>query len=458
MSEQLPTILPNQRLRTLSQSLSFRATVIVILGLLMLIPLFLVQKIVKERNAYYQETLHTIAGTWGKKQTLTGPVLVVPYVEHFTSADTVIDENGETRVVSKDTFNDRTAILLPENLEIRTDLKEEHRQRGMYDALVYTANISITGKFDHSAALQSGEGERRILWNKAFIAIGLEDTRAIDSASSFFWNDGRIDLQPGTRLSKLLPTGFHVPLSVNADSKATNEFKLTLSVRGSDGLFFAPLGASTKIVMASAWTHPSFQGDFLPNKHEVGEEGFHAEWDIPYLARSYPQYWVLEDQQEAAYDLHSVSAGVSLYEPSSLYSQITRAVKYGALFIALTFIVFLAFEIGLKRRLHVLQYMVVGVALSLFYLILLALAEHIGFLYAYVAAASTTVLSITIYMGIILHNARRTVLLFLLLSGLYGLLYLLIQMEDYALVVGVGLLLLATVIMMFVTRQVRQSD
>lgn len=458
MSEQLPPPIPTYRLRTLPQSLSFRAVAIILLGLLMLIPLFMAEKVVKERGASYQNTLHNIADTWGKKQMLAGPVLVVPYVEHITNVDTVTDANGENRVVSKDIYNDRTAILLPENLEIRTNLKEEHRQRGIYDALVYTANISLTGKFNHAQVLQSSEGDRRILWNKAFIAIGLDDTRAIDTASSFFWNDGRIGLQPGTRLSKLLPTGFHVPLSVNADSNPSNEFKLTLSLRGSDGLFFAPLGENTKIVMTSAWTHPSFQGDLLPDKHDVGEEGFHAEWDIPHLVRSYPQYWVMEDQQEAAYDLRSVTAGVSLYEPSSLYAQINRAVKYGALFIGLTFVVFLAFEISLKRRLHVLQYSIVGVALSLFYLILLALAEHIGFMYAYIAAAATTVIGITTYIGVILRSARRTVLLFLLLASLYGLLYLLLQMENYALLVGVGLLLLATVIMMFVTRHLKQTD
>ncbi|QTR47341.1 cell envelope integrity protein CreD [Thiothrix litoralis] len=458
MSEQLPSPLQNYRMRSLSQSFGFRTVVIILLGLLMLIPLLMAEKVVTDRNTYYQEALHNIAASWGKKQTLTGPVLVVPYVEHFTNVDTVTDENGENRVVSKDIYNDRTAILLPENLEIRADLKEEHRQRGIYDALVYTANVSLTGKFNHAAVLQSGEGERRILWNKAFIAIGLDDTRAIDTASNFFWNDGRTGLQPGTGISKLLPTGFHVPLSVNADSNPNNEFKLTLSLRGSDGLLFAPLGENTTIRMTSSWTHPSFQGELLPDKHEVGEEGFHAEWDIPHLVRSYPQYWVLEDQQDKAYDLREATAGVSLYEPVSLYSRITRAVKYGALFITLTFVVFLAFEISLKRRLHVLQYGIVGVALSLFYLILLALAEHIGFLYAYLAAASTTVLSITFYMGAILHNSRRTVLIFLLLATLYGLLYLLLQMEDYALLVGVGLLLLALLIMMTATRHLKQSD
>jgi len=450
MSEQLPPQLPKSVLYPWSQSLGLRTIVVSLLGLLMLVPLFFVDKVVKERQAHYQTALNGIAERWGGKQTLIGPVLVVPYVEHFTSVDTISDENGESRVVSKDVFNDRTAILLPESLEIRANLNEEHRQQGIYDALVYNATVSLSGKFNHAQVLQSSEGERRILWNKAFVALGLTDQRAIDTASSFFWNDGRIDMQPGTRLSKLLPSGFHIPLNVNADSTPTNEFKLTLNLRGSDGLLFAPLGQTTAIRMTSAWTHPNFQGDLLPSKYDITEAGFNAAWNIPHLVRNYPQYWVLEDQQ--TYDLRSFSAGVSLDEPDALYPLIERAVKYGALFIGMTFLVFFAFEISLKQRLHVLQYGLVGVALSLFYLILLAAAEHIGFLYAYVAAAAATILSITVYTGVILRNGWRTFLLFLLLVLLYGLLYLLLQMEDYALLIGVGLLLFASVIMMHVTR------
>lgn len=450
MSEQTPLQMQKSLLHNLSQSLGLRVLIIILLGLLMLIPLFLAERIVKERQNYYQNTLHSVANLWGGKQTLTGPVLIVPYVEHFTSVDTVTAENGENRVVSKDIYNDRTAILLPEKLEIRANLNEEHQQHGIYDALVYTTTISLSGKFNHSQVLQSSEGERRIVWDKAFIAIGLTDPRAIDTASTFFWNDGRIELEPGTRLSKLLPSGFHVPLSVSADSDTSNEFKLSITIRGSEGLFFSPVGENTAIRMTSAWTHPSFQGDLPPNKQEVTEAGFHAEWDIPHLVRSYPQYWVLEDQQ--TYDLHSISAGVNLSEPDPLYTLVNRAVKYGVLFIGLTFLMFLAFEISLKQRLHVLQYSLVGVALALFYLILLALAEHIGFLYAYIAASATTVLSITVYTGFILHSSRRAFLLLLLLTMLYALLFFLLQMEDYALLISAGLVLLATLMMMYVTR------
>lgn len=457
MSEQLPTLqLPKSALQQLSQSLGLHTVVVTCLALLMLIPLFFAKNVVKTRQAAHETALNTVAERWGGKQTLVGPVLVVPYVEHFTNVDTINDENGESRVISKDVFNDRTAILLPESLEIRANLNEEHQRQGIHDALVYNATISLSGTFNHAPVLQSGDGERRILWNKAFIALGLTDQRAVDTASSFFWNNGRIDMQPGTRLNALLPAGFHIPLKVNADSNPNNEFKLTLTLRGSDGLFFAPLGQTTTIRMTSAWRHPRFEGDLLPNKHDITEAGFNASWDIPHLVRNYPQHWVLEDQQ--TYNLHSFSAGVSLHEPDSVYTLIERTMRYGALLVGMVFWVFLALEIRLKQRLHTLQYGLIGVALSLFYLILLAAAEHIDFLYAYVVAAATTILSITVYTGIIFRHGRETFLLCLLLVLLYGSLYVLLQREDYALLISVGLLLFATVLMMHVTRHLLSTS
>ncbi len=458
MSEKFPPpSIASRFFNQLTQSLSVRALVILLLGLLMMIPLLLVEEIVQERSQYHRNVLHDVAATWGEKQTLVGPLLVVPYVEHFTSVDTVTDANGESRVVSKDIYNDHTAILLPKTLEIRSDLKEEHRQRGIYDALVYTSKLSLNGEFDHSPLLQSDEGERRILWDKSYVMVGISDTKAIDVASSLFWDDERIALEPGTRMAELLPTGFHALLPAETDGNAVHEFKLTMSLRGSDSLMFAPLGETSKIRMTSSWTHPSFQGNLLPEKHEISEQGFNAEWNIPHLVRNYPQYWDTSD--ENAYQLQDFAVGVSLYGPASLYSKVIRAIKYGAaLFVGLTFIVFLGMEISLNRRLHVLQYLIVGGALMLFFLLLLALAEQIGFTYAYLADAITTILLITLYMKAVLRNNKRTTLVFLLLTALYGVLYLILQMEDYALLAGVGLLLLATGGMMYVTRHLKQSD
>lgn len=456
MSEQLiPPPLAPQRPPPAGQQIGWRVLFVSLLALIMLLPLLAVRNVVTERNTHYNHALTEVANAWGRRQTLVGPVLIIPYVEHFTNVDTVTEPNGESRVVSKDIFNERTAILLPEQLEIRADLQAEHQRQGIYDALVYTAKLSINGTFDHSPMLQAAENDRRIAWDKAYIAIGLDDTRAIDSTSSLFWNEGRIDLQPGTRLGKLLPHGFHVPLMVTADSNTSNEFKLTLSLRGSDGLLFAPVGENTAIRISSPWTMPRFIGELLPDKQTLNEQGFRAEWDIPHLVRNYPQSWVLEETEP--YDLHHFTIGVSLAEPQSLYAQVAHSVQYGILFIGLTFLALLAFETRQQRHLHVLHYVVVGAVLLSFYLILLALAEHLGFQAAYLAAALTTILLVSAYTQMILRKFQYSLLIALLLAALYSLLYFLLQWQDYDLIAGAALLLLLTGILMLITRHVKTA-
>ena len=378
------------RLHQLKSSLTLHTLVIGLLILLMLIPLLMVDGVIRERSHYQNQVLNEVAGTWGTRQTLTGPFMVIPYIEHITSVDTVSDGKGENKVITKDIYNEYTAILLPDTLDIRADLKEEHRKRGIYDALVYQASIIISGEFDHEFLLEADEGERRILWEKAFLMMGISDTKAIGSESGMEWDKQSVDLQPGTKLPEVLAQGFHIPLDNATSNDVRHDFKLELNLRGSDGLFFAPTGKTTTAKMTSGWQHPSFQGNILPEKHKINELGFNATWKIPNLARNYPQSWLLTDK--AKYDPGYFTAGVSLYEPVSLYSQIERAVKYGILFVALTFLTFFAFEIASGARLHVLQYGLIGFALALFYLILLSVAEHLPFIEAYLAAAATVVI------------------------------------------------------------------
>ena len=443
------------RWRFVTSSLTLHTLIIGLMILLMLIPLFMVSGVVNERSHYQQQVLQDVAADWGGKQTLTGTFLVIPYVEHLTSVDTVTDEKGKNKVVTKDIFNDHTLILLPEKLDIRAKLDEEHRKRGIYDALVYNAKLDVTAAFDHEFLLDGGDGDRRILWDKVFLMVGLSDTKAINSGATVEWDGDSVSLQPGTGLPDVIAQGFHVPLDEATSNDTKHDFKLELELQGSDGLFFAPLGKTTTTVMTSSWQHPSFQGDLLPKSHDIDKEGFKARWDIPNLARSYPQHWWLEDK--AKYDPGYFTAGVSLYEPVSLYSQVERAVKYGILFIALTFLTFFAFEIASGARLHILQYGLIGFALALFYLILMSLAEHLPFRESYIAAATSVVAVIWIYAWAVLRSFWKGLFILLMLGGLYYLLFMILQMEDYALLAGTGLLVFATLMMMFVTRNSRFS-
>ncbi len=456
MSEQHQPPATTSPLCKLSRSLILRILLVSLLGLLAALLLFPIKGIVQQRSNDQQAALQTIAHHWGERQVVIGPVLVVPYVEHFTNVDTVTDANGQSSVVSKDFYNDRTAILLPKNLEIRTDIKEEYQQQGMHNALLYNANISLTGQFDHAVLLGADEGERRIQWDKAYVMVGVSDTKALDIASSFFWKDERIALQPGTRLLSLLPNGFHAPLPAEENSAATHEFKLNLNLRGSDGLFFAPLGESSKVRMSSSWLYPNFQGSLLPGKQETSEQGFNAEWEIPHLVRDYPQYWILDGKQ--SYSLENFLIGVNFHEKSSLYPQILHLVPFGGVFIGLAFMLLLAAEQRIKRRLHLLHYGLVAMGLLAFFLILLALAEQIGFLYAYLVAATLTALTISIYTGSILRSRFSAFGMLLLLASLYAGLFWLREMTSYTLMAGVGLLTAVTFLMMIATRHLKAAD
>jgi len=442
--------LPSPAPRVLD-ALTQRALLIGLLALLMLIPLVFVDGIVSERADRYREVLGDIARTWGQAQTLAGPVLVVPFTEASVVEEAVVDDDGNASTARRTVRRQQVAHFLPNTLELDVTLSDQIRERGLFSALVYDADIALEASF-HPVRVESlSDTLETIHWDRAWVAVGLSDTRAINDVSGFSWNGESRTLSPGTRTSAL-PAGFHAPAKVAEDRAHTLEMQL--SAKGSGSFHFAPFGKTTRVTLRSDWPHPSFQGSALPNDHEISDAGFTADWSVPHLARNYPQRWVGDREQ----DLFEFTAGVSLFETVSLYSQVTRSVKYGLLFIGLTYLTLLIFEIALVRPLHPVQYVLVGVALSVFFLMLLALSEHLGFLPAYVSAATVTILMIAAYTGAVLRSAKRGVGIVVLLTGLYAILYSLLQLEDYALLLGIALLVGVIATLMLVTRNLHRGE
>lgn len=440
----------------LADSLTVRSIVIGILALLMLIPLAMVGGTVAERHQLYRSVLQDIASLWGSRQVLQGPVLVVPYVEKHLIRETVKDEKtGKQTTTSKVVFHHQSAVALPRDLELQVDLEEQVRHRGIYDALVYTADVRFQGHLERPDVAALSESLYRVDWDKAYLVISLSDTRAINEVSELLWNTQPRSLSPGTRLTDLLGNGFHAPLDLSAESEAGYDFDLRLSINGSQGLRFTPFGENTEVTMISSWPHPSFQGSTLPTSYETHAEGFEARWSIPHLARNYPQLFAYP---ERSFQLDEFLAGVDLFEPVFLYSKVTRAVKYGLLFVGLTFLVLLIFELVYAERLHFVQYGLIGIALSLFYLTLLSLAEHVSFLRAYLLASSINIGMITLYTGAALASWPRAGIILVSLSTLYTLLFSLLHMEDYALLMGTALLLIVVAVLMVLTRNLRGRD
>ena len=436
--------------RHLSDSLVTRFALVALLSLLMALPLNMVEDIVNDRSSLHHSVLNDIANTWGKQQQLSGPALMVPYTEKFITESILTDKDGNERKVNKTHYEQRTAIVLPETLDIQSDLQGHERARGIYKALVYNANLSIKGEFKRPNINSLSNNIDTIHWDKAWLVLGISDTRAINKVSALNWSNQSVDFEPGTKITDLIKQGFHAPLALNKTQQIFS-YSLDINLNGSNGFFFEPFAKKTDVKIISDWPHPSFQGSVLPSERTITDSGFEASWSVPNLARNYPQLWTAETQK---FNVHEFVAGVNLFEPVSLYSQITRTIKYGILFIVLTYITFVIFELGIKRRLHFVQYGIIGLGLSMFYLSLLALAEHISFFMAYVSAAALISIMISLYAYSAVKNVSRAGLVFLLLGGLYSILYSLLKLEDYALLVGTVLLLVILAVLMYFTRHI----
>ena len=447
---------PTGKLESVRYSLGFRSILIGFIAIAMLVPLFMAKQVVSDRTYYYRTAISTIASTWGTQQIVAGPVLVVPYTEHIISIDTITDDKGETKTISRDLFNEKTMVLLPKQLNMDAEVIEKHRKRGIYDALVYKAEIELTGTFDLSTLPDKTSKKNDIQWKNAWLAVGVSDTKAIDETFPLRWNnDASSPLMPGTLLPNLLPQGFHVKMKDLERDVVLPKFRVKFSVNGSEGLSFAPVGETSTANIQSGWPHPSFIGDIPPVKSDVKVNGFDAHWRVPNIARNYPQSWLLGEEK---HDLYALKSGVKLFTPVSLYAKIERAVKYGVLFIGLTFLTFLIFEITQKTRFHVIQYGLIGLALSMFYIILLSLSEQLTFRMAYLYAATATVSIITLYTIAILKSFGRVMLILLFLSSLYAVLYFILQMEDYALLAGAGTMMLIIMVLMFATRNLEHDS
>ncbi len=442
-------------IKRLTDSLVFRFITIGFLIGIMMIPLEMVRDVVSDRSRLYQKVLNDISSTWGHQQNLKGPTLYVPYTEKFITEKVKTDEHGNERKVNKTIYKQRTAIVLPDDLDIDVDLSGEARKRSIYEALVYSAQVQIKGDFKRPDIERLSNYIDKIHWDQAWLSLGISDTQAINKVSQLSWNQRiNIDFEPGTRVIKTLANGFHAPLDLSNDQMKKNDkfpFDLNLNINGSRGFYFSPFGKNTDVTVKSDWPHPSFQGNVLPDQHLVSKDGFEASWSIPHLARNYPQLWTLGAQE---YNLNEFNAGVNLFESVSLYSQITKAIKYGLLFFTLTYITFLIFELGIGRRLHIVQYGVIGLALSMFYLTLLSMAEHYGFFNAYISAACIIIVMISLYAYAAIRSLARTSIISILLLGLYSLLYSLLKLEENALMAGTGLLLFILGVLMFLTRNI----
>lgn len=414
-----------------------------ILGLL--IPLFMISGIISERQGNKQQVEEEIAQTWASEQVILGPVLAIPYKNTYN----VTDEAGKKQVRSTRNI----AYLLPEQYQVKTHINPEPRYRGIYQAIVYTSKLTAQGNFSLKTLEELHIAKESILWKEAFVVVGIPSMKGVNKKPGLTLLGKSSELLPGMNGASLSSSGLYSPLSLSGNETSL-PFKLALSLKGSQTLSVIPIGKQNTITMDSGWQSPSFIGSTLPTSRQIGEQGFTATWDVPYFARSYGQ--ALLDASDLQLSMNTSAVGVQLLTPVDSYRQSERAVKYGVLFLVLTFATYFLFEVISRYRLHPFQYLLVGCAISLFYLLLIAISEVTQFGLAYGIASVGTISVITLYSKAILGKIRRHAqwIITALLAILYIYLYVLLQLEDMSLLFGAIGLFIVLAVIMYVTRNI----
>ena len=409
------------------QSITLKLALLGFLGLVLLIPLEMIKQVIRERQLNGEKAMKEISDQWAGKQYLAGPVLNIPVL-------TIPLEKGE-KPVSK------IWHILPEDLEISGILKPDIRYRGIYKAVVYDSEINLTGHILIPAAGSLKNCE--IQWSEAYYSTGISDNRGLKGRIILKTDSAGLEAEPGVRDNDLFQSGITFSNPVLIPGKKVS-FSMSLSLSGSEGLLLTPLGKTTVSHLSSVWKSPSFNGNFLPIKRAVDENGFSADWEVTHLNRNFPQSWI-----GSAFHPMESSFGVDLFQPVDHYHKSWRSARYGILFIALTFLVLIFLEITRKESIHIFQYFLVSLGLVLFFSLLNSLSEQMGFNIAYLISSAATIILITVFTRNLFRKRNSAFLVFGMLTVLYSFLFVLLSLNDFAYLAGnIGLFLLLSVVMM----------
>jgi inner membrane protein len=411
-----------------------------ILALVLQIPISMIGGLNRERQQRRSDAVAEVSGKWGKTQTIVGPALVVPYTHRW--------EDTAAKISRSET---RHATVLPMRLHATGRIATEARSRGIFSIPVYRAEIQLAGEFATPSFTDLGIDPASVAWSRAQLNLGISDPRAIQNAAVVSWNGTSVAFLPGTREFAPMQTGIHAPVDATGPAERI-EFTIPLAFNGSLGVYLTPLGESTLVELASNSQNPSFQGAWLPTRRDISTSGFEAGWEIPFLGRNFPQVWTSMGAPTKM--IEESRFGVEIVEPVDHYRMAERSVKYAGLFILLTFAAVWLIEVMARVHVHPIQYLLLGAALGLFYLLELSLAEHVGFPIAYSIASVAVIALIGAYSQAILRNRALATSVTCGVAALYGYLYILLMNEDYALLSGsIGLFALLAGVM-YVTRNV----
>jgi inner membrane protein len=409
--------------------LFFKAVIIFVMAFFLWIPTNIIRDVINEREGRQKEAIEEVSSKWAGKQTITGPILMIPY-------------NGTANgLVNQKKY----AWFMADQLDINSSVSPQKRHRGIYEVVVYEGDISITAKFNDIKFKELNVAPANLLWSEAKLLLQMSDlSRGINEEIYIKWKDSSFLCQPWAESDEKIDDALYAAIPLKAeDADTQNVFTVKFSLHGSQQLMFSPAARETKIEMKGNWPDPSFTGIKIPEAPNASDSGFNVKWK--YLNRNNPMVW-----NNQFIDLEPSAMGANLIIPVDQYDKTERSVKYALLCIILTFAAFFLIETIYKRSLHLIQYGLAGLALVLFYTLLLSVSEYTGFNLAYLIAGVATIGLVTWFVGSIMKSSKLATFIGLVLTVVYGYIFTIIQLQDYSLLMGsIGLFFALGIIMYF---------
>ena len=424
----------------LTQSIAVKLATVGFISLILLIPSSWIADLIIERQQRQKEVVDEIARSWAGNQTLTGPVLVLPY-RTFQEQKA---PDGKVELVEAI----QRIFLMPERLDMKTRVEPEVLHRGIFDVVVYQARVDVAGTFAELDTKKLGIDPQSILWNQTQLLVNVSDVKGLKQIPQIRVAGTQMSLEPDYSDLQVFNNGLACAIDWSSRQQTKSDFSFTLQLRGSEALSFTPVGKTTRFEVTGNWSNPSFTGGYLPEKRNVADSAFTATWSIPYFNRPFPQQWVGNDGKRLQTSDADHSGGVRFLLPVDQYQKTMRSAKYAMLIILLTFVSLLFTEWITKRRVNVLQYVLIGSAMVIYYTLLLSFSEQVGFTWAYVIASLCTIILIGTFLYSILSNKKASTMLAGILSAFYLFIYVIIQLQEMALLVGsVGLFVVVALLM-----------
>jgi len=437
----------------MQKGLLIKFGLVALIFILLQIPLNMIKGIVAERAARQQSVVDEIAKSSYGSQVFSGLMLSIPYIEEYDEAV----EGSEGKVARRTVV--RTVYVFPTKSESKGEVNVSSKSRGLFKARVYDWSTSLNGNFsfEMTGLVASAHEGSRIIWGEPFVSLAVSDSRGLDGALALQWNGAVIPLERGSGLI-WLPNGLHAKIpGLDPTKPQSFEYTMKLKLRGTESLAFLPLATENNIYLKSQWPHPSFGGHFLPQTESqvINKDGFDAHWSINGAATNAPQQMIalLSNGKVGATTNNVESVGIRFVNPIDIYSLTDRALKYGFLFIALTFVCLILIELLKQLRIHPAQYLLGGLALGVFFLLLIALSEHVEFWVAYLVASLACISLLGYYLTAVLRSVGRGLMFSAMLTTLYGALYGLLISEDNALLLGALLVFGILAVTMAITRR-----